>query len=196
MRAPNVQHRGYEGDRESHRLCCTYVHYSSKIFLVRARKAKGTPPARAPALLASASQPSPPGHGGWRSYRLQVDAEEALKFLSTERGRRPCALPSSGSAAALTLLASSLRAAHIYQITLYPVESPTLPYFLPTFLLAAARYLRYIDILPSLKSGDSRLCQKEVHVLGPRSAISSPCPIPCSGACHVPRPLEPQEPAD
>ncbi len=28
MRAPNVQHRGYEGDRESHRLYCTYVHYS------------------------------------------------------------------------------------------------------------------------------------------------------------------------
>ena len=33
------------------------------------RKAKGTPPARAPALLASASQPSPPGHGGWRSWQ-------------------------------------------------------------------------------------------------------------------------------
>jgi hypothetical protein len=61
----------------------------------------------------------------------------------------------------------------IYTRYLYiRMESPTLPYFLPTFLLAAARYLRYIDILPSLKSGDSRLCQKEVHVLGPRPAIS------------------------
>src|SRR5262245_22513618 len=69
MRASDVQHRGYEGDRESHRLYCTYVHHSSKIFLVRTRKAKGTPPARAPALLASASQPSPPGHGGGRSWQ-------------------------------------------------------------------------------------------------------------------------------
>ena len=48
-----------------------------------------------------------------------------------------------------------------------------------------------IDILPGLKSGDSRLYQKEVHVLSPQLAISQPLLVPCSGASHVPRPLEP-----
>src|SRR6266851_3249372 len=59
-------------------------------------------------------------------------------------------------------------------------------------------YMRvaHIDILPGLKSGDSRPRHKEVHILGPRPARSQPLPVPCSGACHVPRPLEPQEPAD
>jgi hypothetical protein len=35
MCAPDVQHRGYEGTRKCHRLYCTYVHYSSKIFFVQ-----------------------------------------------------------------------------------------------------------------------------------------------------------------
>jgi len=38
--------------------------------------------------------------------------------------------------------------------------------------------------------------RRGVHVLGPRPAISQWLPVPCSGACHMPRPLEPQEPAD
>src|SRR5712691_11202400 len=37
MRAPDIQHRGYEGDRECHRLYCTYVHYSSTIFFVQGK---------------------------------------------------------------------------------------------------------------------------------------------------------------
>src|SRR6266568_2441246 len=52
------------------------------------------------------------------------------------------------------------------------------------------------DILPGLKSGDSRLCHEEVHVLGARPAFNQPLSVLCSGACHVPLPLEPQAPAD
>ena len=50
-----------------------------------------------------------------------------------------------------------------------------------------------IDILSGLKSGDSRLYQKEVHVLSSQLAFSQLLPVPCSGASHVPRPLEPHK---
>src|SRR4029453_7186420 len=39
MGAPDVQHRGDEWDRKCHRLCCTYVHYTSKKS-TRTREAK------------------------------------------------------------------------------------------------------------------------------------------------------------
>src|SRR2546427_5815443 len=37
MWCTDLKHRGDEGDRECHRLYCTYVHYSSKMFFVQGK---------------------------------------------------------------------------------------------------------------------------------------------------------------